>query len=153
MRAQFDKRVIVLRGEEQRERALALIRNLPVDAEKPLQIVVDEYKPPRKKSQNDLMWAGPLKDMEDQAFLEGRKYSSKVWAEFFKEQFLPEAFDSELCRDGYVKWEEDPRGMRKMVGSTTMLTVKGFAQYLEQIYVFGSELGVQFSVNPNEGRS
>lgn len=152
MRAQFDKRVIVLRGEEQRERALAVLRNLPVDAEHPLQVMFDEYRPPRKPDQNALMWAGPLKDIAEQAYFDQRKYSAKVWAEFFKEEFLPEVFDPVLCREGFQKWEEDPRGNRKMVGSTTMLTVKGFSQYLEQIYAFGASLGVQFHTNPNEGR-
>ena len=149
-RSPFPPRTLVLKDESIRERAIAVIRNLPIDALEPLQIVVSDYKPPRKKSQNDLMWAGPLKDMEEQAYLEQRRYSAKVWAEYFKEQFLPEEFDPEYCRVGYVKWEDAPNGTRKLVGSTTQLTVKGFALYLEQIYAFGSNLGVQFSANPNE---
>lgn len=150
-RSPFPPRTLVLKDESIRERAIAVIRNLPIDSLEPLQIVVSDYKPPRKKSQNDLMWAGPLKDMEEQAYLEQRRYSAKVWAEYFKEQFLPEEFDAEYCRVGYVKWEDAPNGTRKLVGSTTQLTVKGFALYLEQIYAFGSNLGVQFTANPNEG--
>lgn len=150
-RSPYTPRTLVLSTEAIRERAIAVIRNLPIDALEPLQIVVSDYKPPRKKSQNDLMWAGPLKDMEEQAYLEQRRYSAKVWAEYFKEQFLPEEFDPEYCRVGYVKWEDAPNGTRKLVGSTTQLTVKGFALYLEQIYAFGSNLGVQFTANPNEG--
>lgn len=149
-RSPYETRTLVLREESIRERAIAAIRNLPIDADKPLQVVISEYKPPRKKSQNDLMWAGPLKDMAEQAYLEGRRYSDKVWAEYFKEHFLPDEFDEDLCRVGYVKWEEAPGGGRKLVGSTTMLTVKGFALYLEQIYAFGSQLGVIFHANPNE---
>lgn len=149
--AHFEKRTIILRGEDQRERALALIRNLPIWPDTPLQIEVDLYKEPRKKSQNDLMWAGPLNDISEQAWLDRRQYSAKVWAEYFKEKFLPEEFDAEQCRKGYVKWQDAPEGGRKLVGSTTMLTKYGFSIYLEQIFAFGASLGVQFSANPNEG--
>lgn len=150
-RAPCPPRVLVLRDEQVRERAIAAIRNLPIDTDEPLQIVISDYKPPRKKSQNDLMWAGPLKDMEEQAYLEQRSYSADVWHEFFKEKFLPDEFDPEYCRVGYVKWKDAPDDKRKLVGSTTMLTKKGFSLYLEQIYAFGANLGVQFTANPNEG--
>lgn len=150
MRAFYEPRTIVLRGEEQRLRALAAIQHLPLDPESPLQLVISEYKPPRRLDQNALMWAGPLKDMEEQAYLEQRRYSADVWHEYFKEQFLPEEFDPELCRAGYVKYKEAPDDKRMMVGSTTMLTKKGFSIYLEQIFAFGANLGVQFSANPNE---
>ena len=150
MRAQFDKRVLVLRSEEIRDRAVALLRNLPIDAESPLQVTVDIYRPPRKKSQSDLMWAGPLKDMEQQAYVEGRRFSAEVWHEWAKENFLPDEFDPEHCREGYVKWSEGPDGKRRMVGSTTMLTKYGMSVYLEQLFAAGANLGVQFSANPNE---
>lgn len=150
MRQPFDKRVLILRDEAVRERALALVRNLPVDAEKPLQLVVQEYQPPRKADQNALMWAGPLRDIAEQAWLEGRKYSAESWHELLKQELLPEEFDPELCREGYQKWTITPRGDRALIGTTTKLTVKGFAQYLESLYAFGASLGVQFHTNPKE---
>jgi hypothetical protein len=153
MRQPFAKRVIVLRAEEQRERALALVRNLPLDADKPLQITVDEYRPPRKPDQNALMWAGPLADIAEQAWLEGRKYSAEAWHEFLKQELLPEEFDPLLCREGYEKWTITPKGDRALIGTTTKLTVKGMAQYLESLYAFGASLGVTFHVSPNEGKS
>lgn len=33
---------------------------------------------------------------------------------------------------------------RVLAGSTKNLTVKGFSEYLEQIYAFGAEQGVEF---------
>lgn len=151
MRPTFDKRTLILRDESIRERAVALLRNLPVDSDKPLVVTVDEYKPPRRPEQNALLWAGPLKDMAEQAYLDQRKYSAEVWMEFFKREFLPDEFDPELCKDGYSKWVYLPNDERVMVGSSTQLTVKGFSQFLEQIYAFGASLGVQFHANPNEG--
>lgn len=150
MRQSFDKRVLILRDEAVRDRALALVRNLPLDAERPLQIVVDEYRPPRKASQNSFLWVGPLKDMAEQAYLDGKRYSAEVWMEYFKRELLPEEFDAELCREGYRKWDILPNDERVMIGSSTQLTVKGFSQFLEQIFAFGAELGVQFTASPNE---
>ncbi len=150
IRAEFAKRVIILRAEEQRDRLLALVRNLPVDADKPLQVVVDEYRPPRKQDQNALMWAGPLLDIAQQAWLDGQQFSAEAWHELAKREFLPEQFDPLLCREGYQKWTVTPDGGRALIGTTTKLTVKGMAQYLEQLYAFGANLGVQFHTNPKE---
>jgi len=150
MRQPFEKRIIVLRAEEQRQRALALIGNLPMDADEPLQVVVSDYKPPRKPDQNALMWAGPLKDISEQAWIDGKKFSAEAWAELFKREFLPEDFNPDYCREGYQKWTFTPKGDRVLIGSTTLLTVKGFAWYLEQVYAFGANLGVEFHANPNE---
>ena len=140
----FQKRTIFLRSELQRETLLSLIRNLPLDSDKPLQCTIEEFRQARKPDQNALLWAGPLKDISEQGYLDGKRFSAEAWHEFFKAEFLPEEFDSLYCRDGYKKYEFLPDGSRVMVGSTTMLTVKGFALYLTQIEAFGANLGVQF---------
>lgn len=150
MRAFYEPRTIVLRGEEQRQRALAAIQHLPLDPELPLQLVISEYKPPRRPDQNALMWAGPLKDIAEQAWLDGRKFSAEAWHELLKQELLPEDFDPDLCREGYQKWTITPRGDRMLTGTTTKLTVKGMAQYIEQLHAFGASLGVQFHANPKE---
>lgn len=149
-RAVFQKRTILLREERQRETLLALVKNLPLDAEKPLQVVIEEMRPARKMSQNALMWVGPLQDIAEQAYLEGRKFSAEIWHEYFKAQFLPATFDPEQCQDGYVKYEFGPDGNPVLIGSTTKLTVKGMANYITQVEAFGASLGVTFHANPNE---
>lgn len=140
----FAKRTIYLREEAQRQTLLALVRNLPLDAAKPLQVTVEEFRPARKMSQQALLFAGPMTDIATQAFIGGKQYSVEVLHEFCKREFLPEEFDPELCKDGYLKWAEDPLGNRVLVGSTTQLTVKGYSQYLEAVFAFGANLGVQF---------
>ncbi len=140
----YAKRVIYLRSEVQRETLLAAVRNLPLDEAKPLQVTIEEFRPARKQDQNALMWAGTLKDISGQAYVEGKRFTAEVWHEFFKEEFLPEEFDPELCRDGYVKYAYDPKGNRRLIGSTTQLTVRGFALYLQQVEAFGANLGVIF---------
>lgn len=150
LRHKFTERKIRLVGETQVKTVLALVPNLPIDPDHPLEVVVREEVKPRKPDQNALMWVGPLKDIEQQAWVEGRQFSDVVWHEHFKEMYLPEEFDPELTKEGYRKWDYTPAGKRVLVGSTTDLTVKGFALYLEQIYAFGASLGVMFSANPRE---
>lgn len=151
-RQTFVTRKIRLVGEQQRETAIAMIRNMPLDAKNPLEVVAREEVKARKPDQNALMWAGPLKDISEQAYVDGRRFSDVVWHEHFKELFLPDEFDAELCKEGYRKWDYTPAGKRVLVGSTTELTVKGFAQYLTQVEAFGANLGVLFHANPNELR-
>lgn len=150
-RQPFPTRTIRIVGEQQRQTAIALLNAVPVDSAKPLEMVLREEVKARKPDQNALMWVGPLKDIEQQAYVNGRTFSAAVWHEHFKAEFLPEEYDQELCKDSsYRKWDYNPKGERVLVGSTTDLTVKGFAQYLEQVIAFGAGLGVQFHANPRD---
>lgn len=144
-RPKFEQRKILLRGPEQVDRAIALISNAPLDDKRPLELVLREEVKARKPDQNALMFAGPIRDIAAQAWLDGRQFSDVVWHEYLKRAFLPEEFDPELCLEGYVKWDVDPVGNPVMVGSTTKLTVRGFSQHLEQVFAFGASLGVEFS--------
>lgn len=151
-RPKFISRKIILAGEAQRSNAITLIQNLPIDSGRPLAISIGEDQKPRKLDQNALMWAGPLKDIAEQGWINGHQLHIKTWHEIFKETYLPEGYDEELTKKDYVKWGYKPNGDRVLIGSTTDLTVKGFAQYMEQVYADGASLGVQFHANPNEIR-
>ena len=146
-RQPYATRQVLLGNEMNRDTAIQIIRNLPVDPMKPLELLVREQVKARKPDQNSLMWAGPLKDIADQAWLNGRRFSAEVWHEHFKAEFLPEQYDPQQCKEGYIKWDINPKGERVMVGSTKDLTIYGFSQYLEQVYAFGAGLGVQFSAD------
>jgi hypothetical protein len=143
-REKYPTRSILLVGDMQKETAKLLIDHAPTDRINPVEFVLREPVKARKQSQNDLMWAGTLTDIAEQAYVEGRTYSAEVWHEYFKEQYLPEEYDAELCKEGYEKWAMRPDGKRALVGSTTLLTIKGFAQYLTQIEAHGAGLGVMF---------
>lgn len=159
-RAKFATRSILLRSETQRTTLHALIDNLPLDDENPLEILVREKVEVRKLSQNSLMWVGPLADLEEQGYVkdingQSRTYSAEVWHEQFKREYLidekqvsPEVL-AELVKDPatYRKWDITPRGDRVLIGSTTELTKRGFALYLQQVILFGESIGVQFSTN------
>jgi len=151
MRPPFAERKILLIGEQQANLACNLIQNVPIDRDNPLEVVVREKQKVRKLDQNARLWAGPLKDIAEQAWFGGKQFSDVVWHEFFKKEYLPDEFDPELCKEDYRKWDYTPIGDKVLIGSTTQLTVKGFAQYLEQVYAAGADLGVMFH-EPKERR-
>lgn len=150
MREPFKPRPFLLRDERVRETLINAIRHLPADAMYPLEVVIREPVKGRRPDANARMWAGPLRDIAEQAFVEGRQFSAEVWHNFFKKELLPEEFDPALCKEGYTKWCYDPAGDRVLVGSSTELTVKGFAEYLTAIEAFGASHGVLFTASPNE---
>jgi len=149
-REKFTQRSIVL-NDTTRGIALAAVTNAPPGVE----VVIREVVKARTQDQNSLMWSGPLKDIETQAWLGQRRYSDKAWHEIFKIEYLPEIGCEDFARlvknpDTYEKWATLPRGDRVCIGSTTDLSKYGFGQYLEQVYAFGAGLGVLFSANPNQ---
>ena len=151
MRPTFITRTIRLVGDVQRQTAIAALTHAPIDPERPLEVLIREEKKTRKEDQNAAYWAGPLRDIAEQAWVDGQQYKADVWHEYFKEMFLPEDDDEELAilaKDGYRKWDFDPKGRRRLVGSTTQLTVKGMARYTKQIEAEGASLGVVFHVAP-----
>ncbi|PWE13454.1 recombination protein NinB [Alcaligenes faecalis] len=149
----FPTRRILLRTEMQRHAAHAMINSMPLDDSKPLEIIGREEAKARKLDQNALMWVGPLADIAQQAYHQGRTYSAEIWHELFKVMYLPEDDDPEinlLVKEGYRKWDYLPNGDRICVGSTTKLTVTGFSRYLEQVQAHGASMGVIFHANPRE---
>jgi hypothetical protein len=145
----FKQRIIKLTGQLQRDTAKAAIDNAPDNIE----VVLREPVKARSQSANDLMWAGPLKDIAEQAYVEGRQFIDKVWHEHFKALYLPEENDPYLFElvkhpESYKKWNTDPAGNLILVASTTDLTKYGFSQYLDQIHADGASMGVLFSERP-----
>ncbi len=155
-RTPYPTRTILITGPKSLETVAQILRYLPIDDKKPIEIVVREHVKKRKNDQNSLYWAGPLKDIAEQAYIDGRQYSAEIWHYFFKAEYLPEDNYIDNYKDlvkneeTYEKWGGTPRGDRILTGSTTDLSVKGFAQFLEQVYAYGANLGVQFRASPSE---
>ena len=154
-RPPYPTRSILITSEKSLETVAQVLRYLPIDNKKPIEIVIREHVKKRKLDQNALYWSGPLKDIADQAYIDGRQFSIDTWHYDLKSEFLPE--DCELITEElvknistYEKWSVTPRGDRILTGSTTDLSVKGFAQFLEQVYAYGANLGVQFRASPSE---
>ncbi|MBK9497527.1 MAG: recombination protein NinB [Xanthomonadales bacterium] len=147
-RQPFQQRTFRLVGQQQVAGLIGLIGNLPIDAANPLEVVIREEKKARKPDQNSLYWAGPLRDISEQAWVCGSQYSAETWHEHFKREYLPDdlsaGFDGRDVKDGYRKWTTTPSGSVVLIGSTTQLTVRGMAEYLDQVYAYGASMGVQF---------
>ena len=150
-RQKYATSIVRLVGPLQIQTAIAKIQNAPIDESSPLEVVIREEQKARKPDANARMWAGPLRDIADQAWVNGRQFTAEVWHEHFKREYLPEDDDpelGELVKDGYQKWGIDPGGNRVLVGSTTQLLRKGFAIYIEKVTAFGAGLGVMFHEAP-----
>ena len=108
-------RQFVLREETQCRALYAYLRhNWPAMAAqgKPLAVTVAEHKDKRHDQQNRLYWA-LLKQVSEQAMVDGKRYSDEVWHEQFKRVLL-----------GLV----DLPGGQKAGESTTKLNVSEFAE-------------------------
>lgn len=137
--------VFVIAITDHRTKEIALRNVQEVDFSDGMEVVIRKQKKPRGLNQNALMWSSAIKDIAAQVWPDGVQYSDETWHEYFKQKFLPEEASDETV-DGYVKWDFLPNGNRYLKGSTTQLTKKGFAAYLEKIYAFGAQHGVQFGV-------
>lgn len=146
---------VYLRGPQQVAYLLKLIPNLPLDPDRPVEVVIREAARKRKVTLNDAYWAGPLRDIAEQAWTNGRLYSADEWHEGFKVLFLPDPdasdFDPSHVVDpeAYQKWAINPvTGERRCVGSTTRLTDAGMRVYLLQVEAFAAEkFGVVFTTH------
>lgn len=157
-RDKYPTKIVRLIGEAQRRHIETIIANAPIDPDNPIEIVVREETKQRKLDQNALMWVNQLADIAEQAYVEGRTYSAEVWHEHFKEQWLPEDDDPELIRlvkdvANYHKWSIGPSGKRILTGSTTQLSIRGFALYLQQVELHGESMGVMFRPSKNSLRN
>jgi hypothetical protein len=141
MRPAFQTRQILLRSQQQLDTLLFLIPNLPLDADKPLEVIIREQVKQRGLSQNALYWMR-LHEIAEQGWFQGKLYSSDVWHEYSKKHIMPEEI---ITKDGEImsKWVESPDGSRVVI-STTQLAKACFAEYTEMVEAFGAGLGVRF---------
>lgn len=152
-RQKYPTQRILLRSQEQKDFACTKIRNAPLDADKPLEVLIREFNPKRSLDQNALMWR-TLTDISEQVFLETdsgwMRFSPEAWHEQFKRWYLPDEsgdkFDSSEVTEGYQKWEIMPDGSRTLRGSTTKLSKRGFSIYMERLYAYGAEKGVMWGM-------
>lgn len=153
MRPKYQTRAVRLVAETQREVAQAMLSNAPIDPEHPIEFLLREEVKARTLDQNAGMWSGPLRDIAEQAWVNGRQFAAEIWAEHLKQEFLPEDDDPDLVvlvkpPETYRKWALTPRGGRILTGSTTQLTERGFALYRLRVEAWASNEGVELHAAP-----
>ncbi len=135
---------IKIDSEAAKKRAHGVLDDLAIDGKHCV-----EFKPYVKKrsnGQNSFQWVALLGDISMQGIIDGKQFSAAVWHEFLKEKLLPEQYEEGITLKSYAKWQEMPDGTLRMIGSTTKLTTKGFSQYVEKCYAWGTtELGIRFT--------
>lgn len=141
MRDKFVSRSILLRSQQQVETLLHLIPNLPIDPERPLEVLVREQVRQRGLDANGYYWMR-IGEIAEGGWFQGRRYSQDVWHEYAKKHILPEEI---ITKDGEIrsKWVESPDGSRVVI-STTQLSKGTFAAFTEEVEAFGASLGVHF---------
>lgn len=141
------KITVLIRSEQQKELLVSKIGNLPVDEDKPIQIIISEQTKARGLDQNGLMWK-LISEISAQGWINKRQYSKDCWHKYLKDNEMPEEVE---LKDGTLrsKWVEQIDGGRDVI-STTELSARFFAEYVTIIEAFGCSIGVMFSANPSE---
>jgi hypothetical protein len=124
-------KVFILREERNAQALWAFLRGnwkAMAEAGKPLQVTCGPEETKRSLQQNKRYWA-ILRQISDEGWLDGRQYSSEVWHEHFRREFI-----------GCI----DLPGGGLMGMSTTKLTVEEFSTYCTRVEAFAAmELGIQ----------
>ena len=143
----IDKIIVLIRSEQQKELLSNKISNLPVDYDRPIQVVISEQTKARGLDQNGLMWLR-IGEIAKQVWRNNKQFDSDIWHRYLKLNEMPEEIE---LKDGTVrsKWVEMPDGGRDVI-STALLSARCFSGYITIIEAFGAGLGVMFSANPRE---
>ncbi len=143
-RTKYDKRVISLSSERDRQTIIAAVTNAPMDEIKPLRVTIEETPKVRGLDQNALYWKR-LGEIAEQAWLNNRQFDADTWHYYLGREVMPETITT---KDGVEcsKWVDAPKGDLRII-STTQLEKGCFAAYTTACEAFGSDLGVRFSTN------
>lgn len=88
---------------------------------------------------NKFYWGVVLKTIADNARVNGERYSSDAWHEYFKREYL--GYSIKRIQVAGRKKKQTIRRLR----STTDLKVKAFSQYLEKIMAYAAnEMGIEW---------
>jgi hypothetical protein len=114
-------------------------QNLIADGKR-VRIVTEEAEDTRSLQQNAFYWAVVLKEIAEQASIDGQRWSAEAWHEYGKRTFLGYEFKRTVIAGRKRK------AVSKQLRSTTKLSVKRMSEYLEKLMAFAvTDLGVRFS--------
>lgn len=117
--------------------ALQQARLMVADGKR-VRLRVEEAKDVRSLRQNAFLWAHVYAETSLQAVVLGERWIAEAWHELFKRMFL-----------GYRYEREEVVGLppraRRVLRSTTELSVRQMSEYIEKVLAYGAtDLGVKF---------
>lgn len=105
-----------------------------IDRGEPLRIVVTSEEQKRTAEQNRFYFGPVLRQIAEQAWVDGHQFSTEAWHEYLAEKFCP--------RVEFVLPKGEVRSRRK---STSEMTVKEFADYVTVVQAHAAnEMGIEF---------
>ena len=105
-----------------------------VERGKPLRVIVVEEERKRTDAMNRRYWGAILKQISEQAWVNGRQFDKDTWHEFFSRKHG--VCDEVVLPDGEIV-------IRRR--STTQMTVSEFSEYMQRVESeAATELGVCF---------
>lgn len=100
----------------------------------PLRVIVTSDEKKRNGQQNRFYWAVALRDISEQAWIDGKQFDKDAWHEYFSRKFG-------VCEDLTLP-DGEIITRRK---STTQMTVGEFSTYVNQVQAWAANhLGVEF---------
>jgi hypothetical protein len=139
----FEKRKYVLRTPVQLSATINYIQNLPLNEEKPLEVVIQQHTKQRSLDQNSLYWKR-VTEIAEQAWIEGRQYSKEAWHQYFVSEIMPTKITDKKGKER-LKFENVPMCTKVAYVSTSNLSKESFGEFIEAITAFGSGIGVIFN--------
>lgn len=101
---------------------------------------MEEAEDDRSLRQNRFMWGVVLKEIAEQARIEGQQWTAQAWHELAKRMFLGYEFKRTTIAGRKRK------AVSKQLRSTARLSVKRMSDYLDKLMAFAAtDLGVVFS--------
>jgi len=146
---------IKIATEEDRRRAMHVIRHMDISAESPVQLKVSAWKRNRSVDQNRLYWKWLSIMAPDLGYASTADLHDALKLKFCVPLLIESdenyaagvvALKASLARAE----DEEALTLRRFVvrlTSTSALSVKQMTQYLEAIEVFASEMGITLTVN------
>lgn len=114
-------------------------RDLIADG-KEVRILAAEAEDDRSVRQNRFYWGAVLREISEQAKINGERWAPDAWHQWAKREYLGYAFVRETVAGRKRKV------VRKELRSTTKLSVKRMSEYLDKVMAFAAtDLGVVFS--------
>lgn len=159
MRKPFDKRVLLLRAEDQRRRAIAMLEHVPLDAERPLRLVVDDPLPAKSRDQEQKYHA-MIGDIARQFQHCGKHWSADDMKRLLIDQFKRDTINDVNIRDLWVSMgivdmapALDGSGVVVLGVQSRKFPLRLAIIFIEWLYAFGAELNIEWSEPKTKGDS